>query len=260
MKFRILSDLHLEFHEDYKEFVVPVLPNEQDMILLLAGDIHVGLDGYDFIQDMAERHRTVFYVLGNHEFYNHTLNRVRDDWRALGKTGVPENFALVDDDVYTIDNYRILGGTLWTNFNKGEYWAMLRAKQGMNDFDKVEFIEGDRKRRFLPQDAWRLHDKTVEFVKNELATPWHGKTVVMTHHLPHPLCVPERFKGDDLNDAYMSNLDDLIYDHQIDLWVHGHTHDNVDMNIHGTRIVCNPRGYHGKVTNPGFNPNLVIDL
>jgi predicted phosphodiesterase len=260
MKFRLLSDLHLEFHEDYREFVVPVLPNEQETVLLLAGDIHVGIAGRMFVEEMCERHRNVFYVLGNHEFYKHTLNRVRDDWRVMANNSLPENFALVDNDVYTIDNYRILGGTLWTNFNRGDYWAMLYAKRGMNDFDVIEFIEGDRKRRFLPQDALRLHDATVAFLTQELKQPWDGKTVVMTHHLPHPLCVHERFKGDVLNDAYMSNLDDLIYDHNIDLWVHGHTHDNVDFNIHGTQIVCNPRGYHGKVTNPGFNPNLTIDL
>lgn len=260
MRFRLLSDLHLEFHEDYREFVVPKIPNEKDAVLLLAGDIHTGIDAQPFIEEMCARHRAVYYVLGNHEFYNHVVNRVREDWLALAVHTMPENFVLVDDTTHWIDNYRIIGGTLWTNFNKGEYWAMVHAKNGMHDYDVIEYIEGDRKRRLLPHDTVKLHAKTLDHIQRELATPWDGKTIVMTHHLPHPLCVPEKFKAHPLNDAYMSNLDDFIYDNDIDLWVHGHTHDNVDMIMHGTQIVCNPRGYHGKVINPGFNPSLTIDL
>lgn len=260
MKIRVLSDLHLEFHQDYREFAVPRVPNEKDIVLLLAGDIHTGVNAQAFIEDMCERHRAVYYVLGNHEFYNHTLNRVREDWLVLAVNTLPENFVLVDDTTHWIGDYRIIGGTLWTNFNNGNYWAMTVAKSGMNDFEVIEYIEGDRKRRFLPHDAMKLHSKTLDHIKNELATPWDGKTIVLTHHLPHPLCVPARFRDHPLNDAYMTNLDNLIYDNEIDLWVHGHTHDNVDMIMHGTRIVCNPRGYHGRATNPTFNPNFTIDL
>ena len=29
----------------------------------------------------------------------------------------------------------------------------------------------------------------------------------------------------------------------VDVWMHGHTHSSVDMEIGQTRVVCNPRGY-----------------
>ena len=49
-----------------------------------------------------------------------------------------------------------------------------------------------------------------------------------------------------MNGGYSSDLDSFIINHpQIKLWTHGHTHDVFDYVIGETRIVCNPRGYHG---------------
>ena len=46
--------------------------------------------------------------------------------------------------------------------------------------------------------------------------------------------------------AYSSDLDDFILQHpQIQVWVHGHTHDKFDYMIGSTRIVSNARGYVG---------------
>jgi Icc-related predicted phosphoesterase len=84
--------------------------------------------------------------------------------------------------------------------------------------------------------------------------------VVVTHHLPHPLCVAAEFKGDLLNPAYVSNLDDLIADNDINVWVHGHTHTNVDFEIHDTRILCNPRGYVPADLNPGYIDALTFEV
>ena len=43
------------------------------------------------------------------------------------------------------------------------------------------------------------------------------------------------------------------------LWVHGHTHSSFDYNIHGTRVVCNPRGYEDHDLNPEYY-DIIIDL
>jgi Icc-related predicted phosphoesterase len=46
----------------------------------------------------------------------------------------------------------------------------------------------------------------------------------------------------------------------VQLWVHGHTHDSVDLDIAGTRVVCNPRGYAPDDLNPEFQPGLVVEV
>ena len=43
---------------------------------------------------------------------------------------------------------------------------------------------------------------------------------------------------------FATNMDQFIIDNpQIQLWIHGHTHDPFDYGIGGTRVLCNPRGY-----------------
>jgi hypothetical protein len=49
-----------------------------------------------------------------------------------------------------------------------------------------------------------------------------------------------------MNGAFASDLSEFIMDRpQIKLWTHGHMHDPSDYLVDETRVVCNPRGYHG---------------
>lgn len=38
------------------------------------------------------------------------------------------------------------------------------------------------------------------------------------------------------------------------------THDSFDYMIGKTRVVCNPHGYYARATNPGFLPDLVVEV
>jgi Icc-related predicted phosphoesterase len=90
--------------------------------------------------------------------------------------------------------------------------------------------------------------------------PFDGKTVVVTHHAPHPISIAPRYARDALNPAFASDLTDVISQHQPDLWVHGHTHSSFDYVVPGTktRVVCNPMGYDDE--NPSFDVGLVVEL
>ena len=49
----------------------------------------------------------------------------------------------------------------------------------------------------------------------------------------------------------------------VDLWIHGHTHNNFDYEVNGTRVVCNPRGDPhplGGWENRTFDPRLLVEL
>ncbi len=48
-----------------------------------------------------------------------------------------------------------------------------------------------------------------------------------------------------------SDLEDLIRRFDVDLWLHGHTHHNVDYRVGDTRVVSNQRGYPDQPV-PGF--------
>ena len=82
----------------------------------------------------------------------------------------------------------------------------------------------------------------------------------MTHHGISPLSIHERYRGDNLNWAFMSDLSQEILDHGPLLWVHGHTHDSFDYVLGKTRVVVNPYGYQEVEMNPQYDSRLLIEL
>jgi Icc-related predicted phosphoesterase len=94
---------------------------------------------------------------------------------------------------------------------------------------------------FSARDALAEHERSRKWLAEELAKPFEGKTVVVTHHGPHPLSTHPRFAGNDLNPAFISDLSELLPG--ADLWVHGHVHDGADYQVGRCRVVANPAGY-----------------
>ena len=251
MRFRLMSDLHLEFQNKISDFTPIPLKEDAETVLILAGDVAVGTDAVPFIE--------------RHEYYYNEVNKLRKNWKEYAENKAPENFVFLDNKVAYIDNVRIVGGTLWTDFDSENWFAMNEARNGMNDFYCVKIKEGHketgyRKRRWLPEDAVRAHKETLFTITETVRVPHDGPTIVVTHHLPHPLCVDPKFKNHPLNAAYATNLDMYIEEYDIDVWCHGHTHSNVDVEVHGTRILCNPRGYVDYELNNGFIEDLTFEL
>ena len=63
-----------------------------------------------------------------------------------------------------------------------------------------------------------------------------------------------------MNPAFASNLEDVIKTYRPELWIHGHTHVACDYEIHGTRVVCNPRGYPAESSSQEFLAGLVVEV
>lgn len=116
-----------------------------------------------------------------------------------------------------------------------------------------------------PAETVKWHMASRAYIAAELAKPFGGKTIVVTHHLPSLRSVHQRFKEDPLTPAFASNCDDLL-DLGADLWIHGHTHDSFDYLAGKTRVVCNPRGYSDyygrglRSENKLFNPALIVEV
>ena len=253
--FKLMSDLHLEF---YKDNMWKPTPNvlDKDKVLLLAGDVHVGMRAKEWITEMCGRYKYVLYILGNHEFYRQEFHKVQKAWNDMAD--MPENFRFLNNGVAYIDDVRILGTTLWTKVkNPHNRWFI---QQGMSDFRVIKINDNGNYRRLNTQDTDRAHEAAQYFLAEELQKPWTGKTIVMTHHLPHPICVADRFKDSPYNEAYVTNLEYYFEKFDIDVWCHGHTHDTVDTHVGKTRILCNPRGYHGYELNPNFNEDLTFNV
>ena len=247
MKLHILNDLHIEF-EDF------ALPETDANVVVLAGDIGVGMEGLRWAEARF-RDRPVIYVPGNHEFYHHDIALID----AL-KTEAPANIHMLNDDQAVIDGVRFLGSILWTDFalfgEAEKFFAMQTARQQMTDFSIIQ----NHAQRFTPEDAIRLHTASRDWLAAMLAEPFDGKTVVVTHHAPSSQSVHPRYARDLLTPAFASNLENLMGGDRAALWVHGHMHESYDYEVYGTRVVCNPRGYAPNALNPDFRPDWVLKV
>jgi len=269
MKFKLLNDLHLEFGD----FEVPKTLEDKDTILLLAGDIHVGVAGMDFVTKMCDQFKYVYMVAGNHEFYNHNLWDVTAAWK---KFEVPNaNFVFLDNDIdYFVEGDKtvaILGGTLWTDMGQDEedaWFIKQHIQHGMNDFRIIKTQNEDTgdENCFTVYDAAHEHDKTVEFLDAALKQANEKEVdaiIVMTHHLPTFKVVAQKWKtplNQKMNHAFATDLDWLIEKHKPTVWVCGHTHDSIVKDVGDTLILCNPRGYFPFALNPIFNENMIFEL
>lgn len=237
MKVRILSDLHLEFGD-------LDVPGDKDTVLVLAGDIHVGLRAKFFLEKIAPTFREVLYVLGNHEFYHQDYNTIVKYWTQ--EVRLPENVHVLHNKTHKIENVNFIGTTLWTNFKNEDYFAIDYARRGMNDFYVIKY----RGNRLHPRDTIEFNKEAKAFLKRELKA--NETNVVITHHLPDAALQHIKFAGSPLNPAFADeDCEDLIA--KAKFWLFGHTHDSIDIMLGDCRCICNPRGYDGYELNPGFD-------
>src|SRR5688572_7280254 len=136
---------------------------------------------------------------------------------------------------------------------------MLAAERGMNDHRHILCGAGYR---FMPEDALKLHRRSVECLRGSLAdnNPADIPTVVVTHHAPSARSIhPKYVSAGPINHAFASDLDYLVEGSGAAIWVHGHVHDPFSYMIGNTRVLCNPRGYPSEAGN-GFDPNLLVEV
>ncbi|MEP6656271.1 MAG: metallophosphoesterase [Betaproteobacteria bacterium] len=253
MKLNILSDLHLSLGALER-------PENDADVIILAGDIARPREAIAWASGFA---KPVLYVPGNHEFYGGSIvDTVAELRRACSGT----NVRVLAGDQVTMGGVRFLGTTLWTDFmlfgTGGKRAAAIRdATHSMRDFSRIR--TGDAAETlFTPDDSAALFKVQAEWLDNELAEPFAGPTVVITHHAPSRQSIHPRFAESLLNPCFVSDADRLMGRNRARLWIHGHTHDSFDYLCNGTRVLCNPRGYvqHGINENPLFDPNLLVDV
>lgn len=251
MKIQPLSDLHNEFFRA-RAPVPPITDSDADVVVL-AGDIDTGIAGLKWAAAEADRlGKGVVYVAGNHEFYHHDIALV-DRLREFA--AAHERIHFLERDAVVIGGVRFLGCTFWTDYRAAgdPILAMLEVRRRLNDHYQIR----KRPHLFLPEDALDLHELSRAWLQSQLAQPFDGKTVVVTHHGPSPVCHPPQFAIDALASAFWSDLTDLV--ERADVWCFGHTHHNIDVQVGKCRLVANQRGYPKEGTR-GYRPGLVIEL
>lgn len=252
MLIRPMSDLHLEFGNP---FVPPVMEGDAETVLVLAGDISNKYGSLSWIREVAPRFRHVVLVLGNHDYWKAHLQALPG--RIKEKLADVSNVSVLERDGVLIDGVRFLGTTLWTDFDRENPLSVISFCRYMRDCD---FIRTGGYRRITGEDILQEHRRARHFLETNLAVPFEGPTVVVTHHGPSDLSVHGKYDRSYGNEYYKSDLTDLIFGYEPKYWIHGHTHERIDYTLGETRVVVNPYGYHGYETNGAFEPELRLEV
>jgi predicted phosphodiesterase len=261
VRFQVASDLHLEMLYRFAGYRV-IEPAPEADALILAGDVHSNTHAIGLFADWPV---SVYYVHGNHELYGANYYGLISQ---LHRTAAQSPIHYLERSVVQLAGIRILGCCLWTDYALGgdPVQAMDEAELRMRDHHVIRVSGGGH---FLPIHALYEHEKSRAWLQVELSKQFDGKTVVITHHGPHPNSVHPRYAGDPLNAAFVSDLTPLV--EHADFWIHGHVHDFFDYTVGKCRVIANPRGYarnrfYAEVPeqivweNPAFDPALVIEV
>jgi hypothetical protein len=278
MKIQLLSDLHLEAHPHF----VPTPAPEAD-VLVLAGDVGSYQGGSqlmdaDFgLARFSPRHGwpvPVLFVPGNHEYdaldFDQAHSRLRETCERLGITFLERGIVRTDTLLpHSSAPVRFIGTTLWSDFDAlAMDPAALKSttellqlrdkafraanfylrKAGTSRYGQAMLAEQVREQALVCQ-AW---------LREALATPFEGETVVITHFAPSLQSADPRYGLTPGTAGFCNALDALLP--QARLWLHGHLHCPSDYVKNGCRVVANPLGYARKGEQSQFKPDLCLDL
>lgn len=252
MKIQYCSDLHLEFKEN-KAFLEkhPIKPEGE--ILLLAGDIvpfAVMKKAMDFFGYLSDNFETVYWLPGNHEYYYSDIA----DRSGVINEAIKSNVFLVNNTSVMHENVKLIFSTLWSKISPLNEWTI---ENSMSDFHVIKYYGN----KFRPIHFNALHQDSLHFLSNALNKKDAEKTIVVTHHVPTLFYYPEKYKGDALNEAFAVELYDLIINSNIDYWIFGHHHSNINaIDIVNTKIHTNQLGYVRDNEHKDFNDSANIDI
>jgi Icc-related predicted phosphoesterase len=233
MKYRVFSDLHLDFdYANRKPLWTPNrLDEDSETTLIVAGDIWTGrriVNTADWLNEMSKRFKHVVAVLGNHDYWGF------HDWRVASESLemlVNENVYILEKEWVDIEGVRIGGATLWSSMDEGNPVSVILGKDYTND---IRYIKG------MTTDSWmQEYRDTMDWISS------NDFDILVTHFVPSRKFTHPKYKHLAENCMFSSNAAELlevIY-RVPKIWLFGHTHDSYCEEYLGTKFICNPRGY-----------------
>ncbi len=236
MRIQYASDLHLEFADNWRYLKEHPLEGCGD-ILVLAGDIgYLGDDNYrthPFWDWASENYREVFVVPGNHEFYKfYDLQTMTDGLEGE----IRRNIHYYYNKVVHLDGTDLILSTLWAQIDVKVAYLTERC---VTDFHRIMY--GEDILTFA--DFNREHRRCLEFIRKAIEESKAENKVVVTHHVPSFQLMSPEFRGSQINGAFTVELAGFIEHSDIDYWIYGHSHRNIDRTIGRTLCLSNQLGY-----------------
>lgn len=253
MTINLISDIHCRNTNFTHNFDFEKLAPAD--VLVVAGDIGTFLNRDKIIKKINDNYigqdkkfKSLVYCYGNHDYY------VTDHFWMMKHGNMYRGPLVTDNHVNIFDDTVFICSCMWSPIFDQE-----RIGSVMNDY---YYIDG-----FTPTKCNELFEHNAQWILdiNDLYKKQGMKTVVVTHHLPTYQVVDEFYKSGRysyLNEAFavMDNKwEQRFFDANIDLWLHGHSHQFMDRVIGNTRYVRNPFGYDWPTIHEYLKTNFKYD-
>lgn len=281
MKIQLLSDLHLESQPN-----VRIEPAAGADLLILAGDIgsyqegsrlaepDFGLRRFSPLKEYGGWPVPVLFVPGNHEYDAFDVDEAHANLREIcTRLGI----TFMDREVLEIGSVRIIGATLWADFDALARPGKQPADHAYNEkmrskaFRAAEFYlrkTGTTRfgQPFLGEGIRELALESQDWLRKTLNEPYAGTTVVVTHFAPSLKSADPRYGETPGTAGFCNALDALLP--LADVWMHGHVHCLCDYVVTGMRhgverschVIANPLGYADKGEQEGYRDGLLIEV
>jgi predicted phosphodiesterase len=286
IKIQCVSDLHLDINDRKGTTPKSSWEHPDADLVAVVGDVGNGADSIWRLREIFPN-KPIVMVAGNHDFYGLWWHNAIDLMREQAKK---HDIVFLENESWEFGGVQFHGCTLWTDFDvygieNRPY--LMRVVPGMiADFQWIGVAKddyshaalpktfqqhlqmGELRRRDVrslePQDVIDRHWGSRKWLAQQMTTKGDRPTVVLTHHLPHPMSVADQYKNSASNGAFVSNCEELFdLPGSPDFWLHGHTHSPVKYTKGRTMVSCNPMGYpmrSGGMENPQFNRQLLIEV
>ena len=192
MRIGLVSDTHNEFYRCDSKHIPNIFLHKNIDVLVLAGDIDIEAYGAKWATEQGKRlGLPVIYLVGNHELYSDSKT-VREIKTEIEEVVAGSNVHYSEHLSVTLGDVKFICATLWTDFvllgNSKTASCMNKGLTTMSDFDSIR----EKPDMFIiPNTMIKWHNQAKTFIENELAEPFDGKRVVVTHHVPSAQCLPE---------------------------------------------------------------------
>lgn len=248
-----ISDLHIDFYiradgvlndDAIKTYCNNELfaPNHKHAeILIVAGDLsHYNFQTKAVLEYLQKEYYTkVFFVTGNHDLYLVNDQYKTSQQRVKELKGMfkrNKNIHLLDGDILEYKGIRI-GGTM--GWYDGTYCNKVHAfcnplalwRNTMNDATRIKGYT----------DFYEIYAEE----KPKLERIYKECDVIVTHinPMPHARFFSPGYRLEPTSGFYAFDGEYEVEHTPAKLWVFGHAHSAIDLEVYNTRLVCNALGY-----------------
>ena len=258
---QVFSDIHIEYWNKLPCIAVKA------KYLFLAGDIgrlnHSLF--FKFFDYCSRNWEKVFYVPGNHEFYDSkkNYNELSFEYKYKLSTKYKNVFYLDNDFVALDDEINVYGSTFWT---EPPFSSKNIAKIYINDYNNIKYFNEDFN-KVVDLDTFfinKLSKNSFNSLQTYLSTT-NKYTIIITHFPPfrRGTSHPKYLDNPRIENLYFSWADDTIDKlnlFNVPLWISGHTHWSYNFDKFNTKFISNQLGYKDELGESGLDENGLFSM